>query len=374
MYDYKNFEGRALESMTQAEITQANFQNMYYNNAWRADALAHTAFKGEEFVIDKILPYGIFLLAGAPKIGKSFMALDMGAAVARGVPFLGFDTIQGDVLYLALEDTQRRLSKRLNKCFGDEVDNLQHLYLYNETAGLNEHYGLLLELDNHMAKYPDTKLIIIDTLEYIRPKQGRSHIMYTDDSNVINTLRLFTNKHDVALVLVHHTRKMGDVDPMNTILGSNGLSGTTDGSWVLQKPDRSNKRGLLYFSARDVEVPRLDLEFNPENCRWTSNGIYDNEEYDIKKDPNFALCEVISQFVNFCEEPWDSTVAELCDVLNETNLNVYLKLTPSVLARRLTAVARSLAQDYGIEVSLRTGKANKRYVSLHRVSKEDEGA
>ena len=68
-----------------------------------------------EFTIDSILPHGLFILAGSPKVGKSWLALDMCHAVSDGKDFWNYPTTQGDVLYLALEDNHSRLQEQIGR-------------------------------------------------------------------------------------------------------------------------------------------------------------------------------------------------------------------------------------------------------------------
>ena len=86
--------------------------------------LMETRFRVRPAVIDGLLTAGTYLLAGAPKIGKSFLVLQMAYQVSMGVPFLGFSSRQGTVLYLALEDTYERLQKRLAQMTEQDSEHL----------------------------------------------------------------------------------------------------------------------------------------------------------------------------------------------------------------------------------------------------------
>ena len=67
------------------------------------------------FCIETLLPEGISMLGGAPKVGKSWMVLLLALQVAKGEPLWNLPTKQGTVLYLALEDSQSRLQDRVNR-------------------------------------------------------------------------------------------------------------------------------------------------------------------------------------------------------------------------------------------------------------------
>ena len=78
-----------------------------------ADTLQSTAYEPASFVVDDLLPQGLHLLAGAPKIGKSWLALWLAVMVAKGDPIWGMGVKQGTTLYLCLEDSTLRIQNRL---------------------------------------------------------------------------------------------------------------------------------------------------------------------------------------------------------------------------------------------------------------------
>jgi len=107
-----------------------------------------------QFAVDKILPHGLFILAGSGKIGKSWLSLDLCVNVATGGSQWDFHATQGDALYLALEDNYSRLQDRLNKMIADSI-NLSNLNLTTASFGINS--GLLEQAHNFLAAHPNTK-------------------------------------------------------------------------------------------------------------------------------------------------------------------------------------------------------------------------
>ena len=189
-----------------------------------------------QFAVEKILPHGLFILAGSGKIGKSWLSLDLCVNVATGGKLWEFSSEQDDVLYLALEDNYPRLQDRLNKIKEDDLD-ISRLKLTTASFGISS--GLLEQTYNHLTKYPGTKLIVIDTLERIRDTEYNKSIYACDYRDMI-ALRSITDKHKLTLLLVHHTRKMAVPDPLNTLSGSMGLVGPVDGVFVLEKDNRAH--------------------------------------------------------------------------------------------------------------------------------------
>ena len=187
--------------------------------------LMDTHFPSRPCIIENLLPAGTYLLAGAPKIGKSFLVLQMAYQVSAGEPFLGFPSRQGTVLYLALEDTYERLQKRLAQMTERDSPDLV-LSVLADT--LEE--DLLEQLESFLFEYPETVLVIIDTLQRIRgrtPDNGS----YAADYDTIAKLKAFSDQRGIALLLVHHTRKEGAEDVFDTISGTNGILGRQMEPW-----------------------------------------------------------------------------------------------------------------------------------------------
>jgi RecA-family ATPase len=206
-------------------------------------------FEPLRFTVERILPHGLFIMAGSPKIGKSWLSLDLSLAVAVGGKMWDFATEQGDVLYLALEDTYNRLQNRLKQMDAEKQD-ISRLRLTNTSLGLQD--GLLEQINNFLAENPFTNLIVVDTLEHIR-NCDQDKTLYASDYRDMTLLREITNKHKLAMLLIHHTRKMHDPDPLNTISGSTGLVGAVDGVLVLEKAKRNGDDAMLTICNRDTE-------------------------------------------------------------------------------------------------------------------------
>ena len=201
--------------------------------------LMETRFRVRPAVVDGLLPAGTYLLAGAPKIGKSFLVLQMAYQVSMGAPFLGFSSRQGTVLYLALEDTYERLQKRLAQMTEQDSEHLI-LSVFSET--LDE--GLLERLTDFWGEHADTVLVIIDTLQRVRcrtPDNGS----YAADYDTLARLKEFSDTYGVTVLVVHHTRKEGAEDVFNMISGTNGLMGAADGALLLHK-DKRTASGALF--------------------------------------------------------------------------------------------------------------------------------
>ncbi len=123
--------------------------------------------------------------------------------------------------------------------------------------------GLIEQVNQFITTYPSTKLIVIDTLEHIRNTTAETSL-YSHDYNDIQKIRAITEVHDVTVLLIHHTRKMYDPDPLNTLTGSTGLVGAVDGVWILEKEKRTENKGKPTIVNRDTEGYCFKVEFDKE--------------------------------------------------------------------------------------------------------------
>ncbi len=244
-----------------------------------AAELMDMEFEPTRWVVPGVLPEGLSLLVGKPKKGKSWMALGMCEAVATGGVAFGTKRVeQGDTLYLALEDNKKRLKKRLQKVLNG-VAAPDNMHLRTEWARLDE--GGAERLDAWLTDHPDTRLVVIDTLAKIRQPARGSNI-YTEDYAALEQLLPLAAKHGVAIVVVHHLRKMAASDPMDEISSSTGLTAGVDGFLILRRTPGS-KGPTLYVDGRDIEEPtEYALIWNLNTATWTIEG--EAEEVHLSKE------------------------------------------------------------------------------------------
>lgn len=216
--------------------------------------LYDTIYQSKPPLIDGLLYPGTHLFVGAPKIGKSFFMAQLAYHVSTGLPLWNYPVQKGTVLYLALEDDYRRLQERLFRMFG--TDSAQNLYFAISSHQLES--GLDKQLQGFIQKNPDTKLIIIDTLQKVR-EAGSDKFSYGNDYAIIIRLKQATESYGVCLLLVHHTRKQQSDDKFDMISGTNGLLGAADGAWLLQKEKRTSNNATLDISGRDQQDQHLYL-------------------------------------------------------------------------------------------------------------------
>lgn len=183
-------------------------------------------------LIEGLMGDGLGFLCASPKTGKSWLAMDISICVATGTPLWGHETQRGCVLNIPPEDTYGGLRKRL-WLITDEVEG--NLHFATKAEGLGT--GLLDQIAMFHEQHPDLALVVIDTLQMIR-EAGRDY-SYSTDYRELSRLKRFADDHGITVLLIHHTRKMGDSDVVNTVSGTNGITGVADFTWVLTKPSRN---------------------------------------------------------------------------------------------------------------------------------------
>lgn len=212
------------------------------------------------WVIPGLVTTGLTIVAGAPKVCKSWMVLNWAWAIAVGGYVLGKIKVDvNEVLYLALEDTERRLQSRLNTIGAYGSSNL---YLPTQWPKGTE--GIRF-LDAWMIKNPDTRCIIIDTLQKISGVEDANS--YSETYAFASALKKFADRNDLAVIVVHHTRKMDASDFLNTVQGSIGLTGAADTIMTISKP-RNEYEGILKITGRDVEERENGIRFVPSIGTW----------------------------------------------------------------------------------------------------------
>ena len=205
--------------------------------AWSARELSEMVLPPIRHVVEGLLPMGMGVLVAKPKLGKSWMVLDLCLAVAQGEPFLGFPTRQHGTLYLALEDGKSRMQTRLRRLLeGRPAPANMHVMFQAQRLG----EGLLETLGEYLDANPDIHLVCIDTLSKIKPKAKPFENAYDADYDYMGRLKAFADSRGICVLLVHHTRK-SNPDRMRT---AHGLQPHGLNPVPLQKHLRSLIRGL----------------------------------------------------------------------------------------------------------------------------------
>jgi KaiC/GvpD/RAD55 family RecA-like ATPase len=292
---------------------------MENNNApINAKALLALNLQPPKFIISQILPPGLSILSGSPKVGKSWLALWMCHQISCGESVWEFETQKSAVLYLSLEDTLYRLSERLSHITDNPSENS---YFDTNSDDISD------ELINRIKKFvhstPQAKLIIIDTLQKIRNTAS----CYAFDYKEMNKIKSVADELKIAIMLVHHTRKSPASDPFKTISGSTGLTGSCDTMFVLEKSKRVEDEAVLHITGRDVEDMQIKLMFNRERKVWDFLSFGCNNE-----NPTKNLIEAVIDLIAE-RKTFSGTASELITALNTVDESITVK--PNIISRIL---------------------------------------
>lgn len=308
----------------------------------------------QEYLVEQILPNGLFLIAGSPKIGKSWFVLQLGIAISNGSEFLGFNTSQSHVLYFCLEDTYQRIQNRLIDYEDELLGNIEF-----STSSSKLDNGLIEELDSYITNHEDTKLIIIDTLQKIRNVRTDGYT-YGQDYKEINILNEFVNRTGVSILLVHHLRKMKADDPFEEISGTTGIAGAVDGMYVMKKHRDIKNEVSLIATGRDMESFDLKLGFNNDSHRWE---LIDKSLEDEVIDEYVLNVIKLIEMIDF----FYGTATELSELLRE---KLSYEVKGSALSKKLKKNIRIL-QEHNIEFKA-DRNSTQRSVSLRKLDVADD--
>jgi hypothetical protein len=273
---YEAFESGRSSLVTTAELHE-RFCSVPANDNTKDDSINAEVLLGMEFApLEYAVPgyvvEGLTVLAGKPKLGKSWWAYDASIAVATGGKAMAsVDCEQGDVLYLALEDNRRRVKDRLlTLCPARKVQGINLDRLSVRTIAPRIDTGLLAELDKWRLASANPRLVIIDVFLKVRPPRKKGEDPYSADYDAVTPLQRYAGEHRLAIVLVTHTRKMAADDSLEAVSGTNGVTGAADAVLVL---NRDAKGTTLYGRGRDIEEIETAMRF--DGGRWSVLGDAD---------------------------------------------------------------------------------------------------
>ena len=323
-----------------------------------AEDLQNRTYEPTHFLVDELIPEGLHILAGAPKIGKSWLALWLCLCVSQGQPLWNFAVTQGEVLYLSLEDSYRRIQSRLFDLTEDAPPTL-HFAILADTLK----HGLEQQIEQFLTEHPATKLVVIDTLQRVRSTGGDRNL-YANDYQDVGLLKQLADKHHIAILLIHHLLKLHDDDPMNMISGSTGLSGAADSAFVLQKNARSANAATLHCTGRDIPDRTLKLELGEDDHIWKL--LSDSKTCtDASKISALQLVHLFSALLSADPEYIGTPSALSAKIDPDGSLGI----TPKKVTRLVRESVAALRENGILADTYRSN--GKRWISLKRADSAD---
>ena len=301
-----------------------------------ARTLADAVLEPPGYAVKDLLVQGLHILAGAPKTGKSWLALWLCQQVAGGEKVWGYPTQQGTVLYLCLEDGYHRLQDRLLDITEDPSENL---YLATHAGTLAD--GLAGQIETFVREHGRVSLIVIDTLQKVR--ETCTDNTYARDYADLARLKELADRCKTTVLLVHHLRKQYDSDPLNRVSGTAGMSGAADGAFILQREDGSSNYGTLFCTGRDIESKELKLQFDPMSHIWECR-----EDEETARSADEEVIGIVIDWLHD-EKQFEGTASELLEILHDA---LPCELRPNILSRWLNK-HKGMLKANGVSYMLR---------------------
>ena len=279
--------------------------------------LMQNEYPEPKWAVPNMIPEGLTLLVGRPKMGKSWLSLSLAIEVASGGRALGSIPVkQGKVVYFALEDNERRLQARCASLIDDRaIEEGQLLFsttldkFYKKEDKKSEENGLaqLETLIDDMGE--ELRVIFIDTLALITPR-GKNENSYSDNYDHVNNIQKLAIEKSVAIVLVHHARKgQSEINALDDVMGSTGLTAGADCIMILKRTSGGNE---LILIGRDFGEQQLEVKHNSETGLW-----------ELVGDVNFTqMSEERKEIYNLLRKHGALTNGEICDFTNKKDSNI----------------------------------------------------
>jgi len=257
-----------------------------HEHAW--DKIDMQEFPPVRWHVEGLIPEGVTFLSAKPKMGKSMFAMDLAAATVTGGSFMGRDVRKGRVLYLALEDSLRRIKNRfgqiLHARFAADVRGLPISFVSMTDGCPRVGQGLEQWLRQKLAEHDDTVLLVIDTLAMVKPTTKGSSTLYDIDRAALDPLTLFTSTHPglSALVIGHNRKSLSEDDPIEDISGSTGLTAAVDTLLVMRGAGDAG----VTLHGRGRELEQTEIAARLDWPMWTDLG---DAEVAIQKTTDLAI-------------------------------------------------------------------------------------
>ena len=196
--------------------------------------------------------------------------------------------------------------------------------------------GLDEQLESFVREHPDTRLIIIDTMQKIREVGGEAY-SYASDYEIIGKLKQFADKHCICVLTVHHTRKQPAGDSFEMISGTTGLLGCADGSLLMQKKKRTALEATIDVVGRDQQDQILYLKKDADTQIWNLEKL----ENELHKEPPDHVLEAVSRLVSADQPVWTGSPSELAGA-------VHAGMAANALSKYLNVKSGRLLDEYHV--------------------------
>jgi hypothetical protein len=269
---------------------------------WTIAELLSTDFPEPQWAAPDLVPVGLSFLAGRPKVGKSWLGLQLAEAVGSGGSFLGRAVEQGRVLYLALEDSGRRLKMRAE---AQQIGPDAQVVFRTEWPFLDE--GGMDELIEELDERP-VSLLVIDTFSKILSHADQNE--GAEMTAILSRLHRTAHDMDLSILLIDHHRKSARgsyANPVDDLLGSTAKAAVADVALGLYR--NQNGEVILKATGRDIEEQELTLKWDQDGHRWDNMGPADTVRADSSQ---WRILRSIAELIELGEPATTTRLAFHC--------------------------------------------------------------
>ena len=316
--------------------------------------LFQTTYKSRPPVVEGLLYADAYIFAGVSKNGKSFLVAQIAYHVSTGKSLWDYEVHPGTVLYLALEDDFQRIQSRMFMMYG--INDTDRLHFATAAGKIGN--GLDEQLENFVREHPDTRLIIIDTMQKIREVGGEAY-SYASDYEIIGRLKQFADKHCICVLTVHHTRKQPAGDSFEMISGTTGLLGCADGSLLMQKKKRTALEATIDVVGRDQQDQILYLKKDVDTQIWNLEKV----ENELHREPPDHVLEAVAGLVSAAQPTWTGSPSELADAVS-------VGMAANALSKYLNVKSGRLLDEYHVRYENKVRHEGRRITLTFVVANE----
>jgi hypothetical protein len=268
--------GQVPDEKTESKKTIVDF----FEKGLDIDAILKTEFPPIQFTVKPVMPEGLGLVSGRPKAMKSWTMLDLAYCVQNNLKWMNHEVIQGDVLYLALEDNPRRMKDRITKLGHNKCK--KHPTIVTESPYLN--YGLEESIRTWTQQVFHPRLVIVDTLAKVKNQWNRTDTAYDKDNKLLRDIQHLAGELSISIIFVSHLGKAQQDYSWDRIQGSTGMQGMTDFMWMLDRGDQGTFASLK-GRGRDIEDFEYALSWNDKTWKYDCEGkLYEIQMQENRRD------------------------------------------------------------------------------------------
>ncbi len=299
--------GRVPDEKTESKKTVVDF----FENSLNMDVILKTEFPPIQFTVTSVMPEGVGILSGRPKAMKSWTMLDLAYCVQNNLKWMNHEVVQGDVLYLALEDNPRRMKDRITKLGHDKRKS--HPTIVTESPYLN--YGLEESIRAWTKQVFHPRLVIVDTLAKVKNQWNRTDTAYDKDNRLLRDIQHLAGELSVTIIFVSHLGKAHQDYSWDRIQGSTGMQGMTDFMYMLDRGDQGTAASLK-GRGRDIEDFEYALTWNEKTWKYDCEG----KLYEIQMQENRReILEAMKHFA-YSEKQLVVKPNEVANFLGQTSV------------------------------------------------------